>query len=217
MCGRFVLKTPVEELARLFGFTERPNFPARYNVAPTLDCPVVRPGPSLALLRWGLVPFWARDVREGVKSINARAESVAETRNFARSFRERRCLVPADGFYEWQGEGKEKQPYFITAADGVPLAFAGVWDSWRPREGAPVESFAIITTEANGLMAPIHDRMPVVLPTLAWGPWLDASTPVAELKKLLQPAPEGMLVAHRVDRRVGNVRQDDPGLIVALQ
>lgn len=216
MCGRFVLKTPVEELARLFGFPERPNLPARYNVAPTDPCAVVRPGPALAVLRWGLVPFYARDIREGVRCINARAETVAENRAFARAFRERRCLVPADGFYEWKTEGKKKLPYFVAAADGVPLAFAGIWDRWRPRAGDPVESFSIITTDANAILAPIHDRMPVILPEASWSAWLDPKTPLPEIMALLKPAPEPRLVIHPVDRRVGNVREDDPALIAAI-
>lgn len=216
MCGRFVLKTPVDELARLFGFPERPNLAARYNIAPTDPCAVVRPGPSLAVLRWGLVPFYARDIREGVRCINARGESVAENRAFARAFRERRCLVPADGFYEWKSEGKAKQPYFFAAADGAPIAFAGIWDRWRPGSGDPVESFSIITTEANATMAPVHDRMPVILRQSAWGAWLDPKTPLPDLQAALKPAPDDYLVAHPVDRRVGNVREDAPSLIAAL-
>jgi putative SOS response-associated peptidase YedK len=216
MCGRFVLKTPVEELARLFGFPERPNFPARYNIAPTDPCAVVRAGPSLAVLRWGLVPFYARDIREGVKCINARAETAAATRAFARAFRERRCLVPADGFYEWRTEGKAKQPYYFAAADGAPIAFAGIWDRWRPRQAEPVESFSILTTGANALMAPIHDRMPVVLPRAAWGSWLDPATPLPAVEALLRPAPEAALVARKVDRRVGKVGEEGPELIAAL-
>ena len=213
MCGRFVLKTPVEALARLFGFPERPNLPARYNIAPTDPCAVVRPGPSLAVLRWGLVPFYARDLREGVKCINARGETAAGQRAFARAFRERRCLVPADGFYEWRTEGKVKQPYFFAAPDGAPFAFAGIWDRWRPRAGEPVESFAILTTAANGLMAPIHDRMPVVLPRGSWTAWLDPATPLPEIQALLQPAPKGTLAMHAVDRRVGKVGEEGPELI----
>jgi putative SOS response-associated peptidase YedK len=216
MCGRFVLKTPVDELGRLFGFPERPNLAARYNIAPTDPCAVVRPGPSLAVLRWGLVPFYARDIREGVRCINARAESVANNRAFARAFRERRCLVPADGFYEWKAEGKAKQPWFFAAADGAPIAFAGIWDRWRPASGDPVESFSIITTDANATMAPIHDRMPVILPQAAWGAWLEPQTKLPELRAVLKPAPAASLVAHPVDRRVGNVREDAPELIAAL-
>jgi putative SOS response-associated peptidase YedK len=216
MCGRFVLRTPVEELARFFGFPERPNLPARYNIAPTDPGAVIRPGPSLAVLRWGLVPFYARDIREGARCINARAEGVAGNRAFARAFRERRCLVPADGFYEWKAEGKAKQPWVFAAANGGPLAFAGIWDRWRPREGEPVESFSIITTGANATMAPIHDRMPAILPEAAWSAWLDPATPLTEIAALLKPAPESTLVRHKVDRRVGNVREDGPALIAAL-
>lgn len=216
MCGRFVLATPVDELGRLFGFPERPNLAPRYNIAPTDTCAVVRSGPSLALLRWGLVPFYARDIREGVRCINARAEGVAQHRAFARAFRERRCLVPADGFYEWETAGKAKQPYYVAAADGKPIAFAGIWDRWKPPEGEVVESFSIITTDANATIAPIHDRMPVVLPREAWDVWLAPTTPIAELQALLKPAPDSALVARPVDRRVGNVREDDPGLIVPL-
>jgi putative SOS response-associated peptidase YedK len=213
MCGRFVLKTPVEELARLFGFPERPNLAPRYNVAPTDPCPVVRAGPALAILRWGFLPFWAKHLREGARSINVRAETVATNRGFAPAFAARRCLVPADGFYEWKTEGKLKQPWFVAAADGAPIAFAGIWERWRPPEGDPVESFAILTTRANALLAQLHDRMPVVLAPDAWSAWLDPATPPARLAALLAPAPEESLVMHEVDRRVGNVRVDDPGLI----
>jgi putative SOS response-associated peptidase YedK len=168
------------------------------------------------MMRWGLLPSFVKDPKAGPPMINARAEGIASKSAFRGAFAERRCLVPADGFYEWKAEGKAKQPWFFAAANGGPLAFAGIWDRWRPREGEPVESFSIITTGANATMAPIHDRMPAILPEAAWSAWLDPATPLTEIAALLKPAPESTLVRHKVDRRVGNVREDGPALIAAL-
>src|SRR5437899_201370 len=182
MCGRFVLTTPAEALRRIFGFIEQPNLPPRYNIAPTQDVPVIRQRRepagqrTLQMLRWGLVPSWAESLAGGAKMINARAETVMAKPAFGRAFERRRCLVPADGFYEWRPGDPAKQPYLITARDGAPLAFAGLWERWSPpaRERellAPdgeaarrpyIDSFTIVTTTANAALATLHPRMPVI-------------------------------------------------------
>jgi len=169
MCGRFVQKSPPELLRERFGTVNSvPNYPARYNAAPTDDIAVVRFNPeteqrSLDLLRWGLIPHWAKDPSIGNRLINARAEALAEKPSFRDAFHRRRCLVPADAFYEWRPEGSRKQPYAIAFRDGEPMALAGLWENWRDPEGNWVRTFTIVTTAANDLLQPIHDRMPVVI------------------------------------------------------
>ena len=178
MCGRFLLHTPVDTLQRAFGFAERPNLRPRYNIAPTQTVPIVRQkdggGRELALVRWGLIPSWAKEAGIGGRLINARAETVAEKPAFRGAFRKRRALVPADGFYEWRKrEGdRPKQPLLVRRRDGQPFAFAGLWEHWRGPEGE-VETCTILTTEANAALAPIHDRMPVILDPACYDRWLD--------------------------------------------
>ena len=217
MCGRYSLTTPVEGIRRLFDFAALPNLPARYNIAPTQPAPVVRRGGDgrreLALLRWGLVPSWAKDASIGSRLINARAETVADKPAFRAAFKSRRCLVVADGFYEWRKLGDGKQPYRITLADGGPFAFAGLWERWAPAAGEAIESFAIVTTDANPRLRPIHDRMPVILDPAGHETWLDGG-PAA--LTLLRPFPGDALAVHAVDRRVNNPRHDDPACIAPL-
>jgi putative SOS response-associated peptidase YedK len=221
MCGRFLLHAPVDTLQRAFGFAERPNLRPRYNVAPTQTVPVVRRshrdggGRELALARWGLIPSWAKDASIGNKLINARAETVAEKPAFRGAFRERRALVPADGFYEWRKRegGGPKQPLLIRRRDGEPFAFAGLWEHWRGPEGE-VETCTILTTEANAALAPIHDRMPVILDPASYDRWLDPAQPRAE--ELLQPCPDEWLEAFPVSTRVNNVRNDVVELIAPM-
>lgn len=212
MCGRYSITTPVEALARLFGFPERPNLAPRYNMAPTQIAPAVREedgGRHLALLRWGLVPFWAKDIAIGARLINARAETLAEKPAFRDAFRKRRCLLPADGFYEWQAVESRKRPYLIRRRDGRPLAFAGLWESWRGGGEAPLETFTIVTTEANGTLRPIHGRMPVIVEEEAFALWLSPPSDGAGLRELLRPAREDLLETIEVSTRVNNVRNDD--------
>ncbi len=223
MCGRYTLTTPPEALRDLFAFEgPSPNLAPRYNIAPTQDAPVVRrredgDGRELALLRWGLVPSWSKEPKSGYSTINARAETVAEKPAFRRPMRSRRCLVPADGFYEWRPAGRRKQPYRIVMKDGAPFAFAGLWDRWRGGDGETIESFTIIVTEANALLRPIHDRMPVILDPADYAAWLEAGPEaVPYLKDLLRPYPAEMMTAYPVDPRVGNPRHDDPALIEPL-
>ena len=216
MCGRYSLTTPVEALRNLFGFRESPNLAPRYNIAPTQEVAAVRPsGESgdrqFVTLRWGLIPSWAKDPAIGSRMINARAETVAEKPAFRSAFRRRRCLVLADGFYEWKkGDGPAKQPWRITCADAGAFAFAGLWERWEPPDGEAVESCTIVTTNAAPAIAHIHPRMPVILEPSALETWL-AGDPMAATA-LLHPY-GAALRAYPVSRRVNNVRNDDPTLI----
>ena len=191
MCGRFNLTTPTDSLRALFGFDEMPNLPPRYNIAPTQDVAVVRLAgaerrPAFALLRWGLIPAWAKDVSIGSRMINARAETVAEKPAFRNAFRRRRCLIPADGFYEWEKRPDgAKQPWRITLESGAPFAFAGLWEHWSGADGSEAESCTIVTTAAADSIARIHERMPVILDRADFPAWL-SGTP-EEAQTLLQP------------------------------
>jgi putative SOS response-associated peptidase YedK len=223
MCGRYSITTPVEALARLFRFGgPLRNLPPRYNVAPTQQVPIVRRQHEgltgerdLAEVRWGLIPFWARNAPIGARMINVRAEGVADKPAFRRAFRQRRCLVPADGFYEWQKTGSSKQPWRITLKDGEPFAFAGLWERWeKAPDGVPVESCTIITAAANALVAKLHDRMPVILPAHAYPAWLgEDSALLPELRALLRPYPSEAMRAYRVSTAVNNVKNYGPECI----
>jgi putative SOS response-associated peptidase YedK len=216
MCGRYSLTTPVEALRRLFRFEQLPNLAPRYNIAPTQQAPVVRAagaGREIVMLRWGLVPAWAKEIA-GAPLINARGESVAEKPSFRGAFAKRRCLVPADGFYEWPVRpDKVKQPWRIGRRDNAPFAMAGLWDAWRAPDGANVESFTIVTTAASGEIAPLHDRMPVILATSDHDLWLNATSPRGETLALLRPFPANELTAYAVSTRVNKVANDDAACI----
>lgn len=221
MCGRFTLSTPAAALAEAFGGSPS-DYPApRYNVAPSQPVVALRQAQAgargeVVLLRWGLVPSWAESPQIGYRMINARSETVVGKPAFARSFRSRRCLVLADGFYEWQRGRGRRQPYYITLADGRPFAFAGLWDRWTGAAGA-VESCTILTTKANEIVGPIHDRMPVILETRAHALWLDASAAdVAAVKGLLRPYPEERMAAYAVTTYVNDPRHDDPNCLERL-
>ncbi|MDP8954433.1 MAG: SOS response-associated peptidase [Actinomycetota bacterium] len=226
MCGRYTSITPVEELAGYFGVEEvvADDLGPRYNVAPTdAIYAVARRGDGLRLgaLRWGLVPPWADDVRVGARLINARAESVADKPAFRQAFARRRCLLPADGFYEWQRAeaASSGQPWYVRRGDGQPLALAGLWETWRPqgRDEDRVVSATIVTTVANRSLAPIHHRMPVVLAADAWPFWLDpANHDIDALLRLLVPAPEDMLSPVAVKPLVNRVTHDGPALVEAI-
>jgi len=221
MCGRYSITQPVEAIQRVFKVAERPNLPPRYNVAPTQDVPAVRQGGDgerhLALLRWGLIPFWADDPSIGSRMINARAESAAQKNAFRAAFRRRRCLVVADGFYEWtkpETKGGRKQPYRVTLTDGGLFAFAGLWEHWRDEtSGETVESCTILTTDANDELADIHERMPVILNPASFETWLDPSTDPRDAQALLGPCPDRHVTAHPVSTRVNAVANDDAGVI----
>ena len=218
MCGRYSLTTPAEAVRRLFDYQGRPNLEPRYNVAPTDEVPVVRLAREAATrelvrMRWGLVPWWAKDIKVGAKAINARAETVAGKPTFREAFRERRCLVAADGFYEWQKDGKLRRPFRITRRDREPFAFAGLWEGFAPPEGETILSFTIITTEANALLRPLHGRMPVMLEAADHGAWLAPQTKAPALHALLRPFPDDELAFFEVSPRVNKVANDDPSVI----
>jgi putative SOS response-associated peptidase YedK len=237
MCGRYVLDCPLSVIAEQFGASLPPDpsvlgaaAHARWNIAPGSDILVIgqREGrPALAALRWGLVPRWARDPAIGNRLANARSEAIATKPSFRAAFRRRRCLVPASGFYEWQQRAgaERKQPWFMSATDGQLLAMAGLWEFWRRPEDSDSEmpqslrTVCLITTEPNALMAPIHDRMPVLLSGKACAQWLDPDTPPQVLEGLLSAAPEGFLQAWPVSRAVSKASHDGPELIapVSLQ
>lgn len=232
MCGRFVSSSPPDRIAAYFdadAASERlldrgPN----YNTAPTTEVFVVHDDGSarhLDAFRWGLVPSWAKDLSIGARMINARAETVASKPAFRRAFARRRCIIPADGFYEWKGDPlqpKRKQPYYIHRPDGEPYAFAGLWERWKGSTGSagedtdssPMRSCTIITTTANHRMAELHDRMPVVLPRSAWSTWMDPEVDDLDLLgSFLVPAPDALISFHAVSTEVNNARNKGEHLV----
>lgn len=227
MCGRYVSASPPDELARYFSATlPEETIEESYNVAPTTSVYAVRSfegSRALTSMRWGLVPFWAKDVKIGSKMINARSETAPSKPAFRRAFAKRRCILPADGFYEWQKVAGQqtKQPFFIHRDDDEPLAFAGLYEDWYPKDedgndipdADPLTSCTILTTEANEAMAAIHDRMPVMLPPRVWGEWLDEATDASYLRSLLVPAPASLLRMRPIATAVNNVRNNGPELI----
>ena len=223
MCGRYTLTCTPEVLAEAFQLEAAPDLQPRYNVAPSQGVACVRAGlrsrkREAVLLRWGLVPSWAGDPAMGMKLINARAETVAEKPSFRKPFRERRCLVPADGYYEWKREGSRKQPYHIRLNSERPFAFAGLWDRWTGEDGKTIESCTILTTTPNERLASIHDRMPVILPPAAYEPWLDPGLQDAtRLVPFLTPYPADAMIAVAVSRRVNDPRVDDARCLEALE
>ena len=217
MCGRYTLKTPVEKLAEEFGFDDSSvELPPNYNVAPTQGVAAVLEEDGrrrLEVLRWGLIPPWADDPQIGSRMINARAETAPEKPSFRRAFRERRCLIPADGFYEWQRANGGKQPYYIHMKEARPFAFAGLWESWKEEGGPEIRSCTILTTKPNALAGEIHDRMPVILPTGSYDVWLDPEAEKDELYGLLAPYPEDEMEAYPVSRYVNSPQNNDPRCI----
>ena len=214
MCGRYVLTSPGEAIAEHFRLAAVPVYPPRYNIAPTQTALVVRETPAgrreAVGLRWGLVPFWAKEPSIGSRLINARAEGLADKPAFRAAFRRRRCLVPADGFFEWQAlAGRRKQPYHVRLAAGEPFAMAGLWEQWRPPEGDPVATFTIVTTAANGALRVLHDRMPVIVAPADYDEWLSAPDPSA----LLGPPAGAVFAVAPIGTRVNDVRNDDPGVL----
>jgi putative SOS response-associated peptidase YedK len=226
MCGRFVSASPPDEIAKYFDATGTPEalLEPSYNVAPSNDVyVVVESGGTrhLDTFHWGLVPFWAKDIKVGYKMINARADGLTTKNAFKRAFAKRRCIIPVDGFYEWEKitGRKQKQPMFIARPDGEPLALAGLWEVWRgPDKDNPsdevLRSCTIITGEPNDKIAEIHDRMPIILPPSAWEEWLDPDNDDLEaLVKLLVPAPSHLLELRPVSLLVNNVREKGPELL----
>ncbi|HJO70052.1 MAG TPA: SOS response-associated peptidase [Rhodospirillales bacterium] len=217
MCGRFSLTASWDEIRRYYDLIDAPmNLAPRYNVAPTQTVPVVRRTSAreceAVMMRWGLIPSWAKDARLGARMINARAETVAEKPAFRGAFRSRRCLVPADGFYEWQARTKGKQPYRIARPDGGLFSFAGLWERWeKAPDGAPVESFTFLTTTATPELHPIHPRMPVILKSSDHAAWLDGE--VAGAHPVGGGAGDETLVAIPIGTRINDVRNDDDACI----
>lgn len=223
MCGRYSVAPPgtAEDIAELFEAIDRGDLAPRYNVAPSQNAPVVRlDGTSereIVSLRWGLVPFFAKDAKVGFSNINARAETVADKPAFREAFERRRCLVIATGYYEWQPTGnKTKQPFNIHPIDAPVFAMAGIWERWKGPAGDGIQSFAIITTGAATGLSAIHDRMPAILEPASWSLWLDPDAPRARLTGLLKPYPGERLEAYRVDARVGSHKNDDPACVAPL-
>jgi putative SOS response-associated peptidase YedK len=209
MCGRYGLNHPDPVLADWYRASFIPELKPRYNIAPTMEILAVRDtdsGRMGSMMRWGLIPYWIKDMKKLPVLNNARAETVAEKPAFRQSFRQRRCLIPASGFFEWKTEGRRKQPYFISSRDGAPFSFAGVWETWDSDTGETKESCAIITTECNALMQPIHDRMPVILSQDTWDTWLDPNLRRDEiLLSLLKPFDADRMQAWPVTPAVGKV------------
>jgi putative SOS response-associated peptidase YedK len=227
MCGRYVIISTPEAIRALFGYSEQPNFPSRYNVAPTQPIPIVRlvdGKRTFALMRWGLLPSWVKDPKGFALLINARGESVLDKPAFRNAMRRRRCLIPTDGFYEWQAgaTGAPKRPYFVRAqrgGDGTapPLAFAGLYETWTGPNGEEVDTAAIITTTANRTLAAIHERMPVFVPQEAFDLWLNCANVEADVAAaLIRPAPETLLEAYVISPAVNRVVNDSAALIAPL-
>ena len=224
MCGRYSLTSPLDDLVEVFQVSEiaLEDYRPRFNIAPTQQVPILARGGAglrLGMLRWGLVPHWADDPRIGNRMINARSETVATMPAFRDAFRLRRCLVPADGFYEWMTtEGGEpgkrgkasKTPYWIHRPDRAPFAFAGLWERWRSPAGERLNTFTILTTSASERIRPLHDRMPVVIRPEHWSIWLDPNTDAASLRALLEPAPDAFFDAWPVSKAVNSPEVDDP-------
>ncbi len=221
MCGRYYRRSDKQRIAEAFRIGIPPTFDIlpSYNVAPQTFQPIVRLDAEsrqreLALLRWGLIPFWAKDAKIGYSTINAKAETLATAPAFRAALKRRRCLVPADGFYEWQPlDTKTKQPWAITLKDGSPFAFAGLWDTWKDKTtGQPLETYTIITTEPNELTAKLHNRMPVILAPRDYERWLAPADPARLPIDLLRPFDADLMTSWKVSSAVGNVRNNSPDL-----
>lgn len=226
MCGRFTLHVSPEEIAEHFGVEAPERLADRYNIAPTQPVGIVRLDRSglereWQLVHWGLIPSWSKDPNVGSRMINARGETVAEKPSFRAAFRRRRCLVPADGFYEWKRTGSSKQPYFIYLKSDAPFAFAGLWEIWTGPDGSELESCTIITTEPNELMADLHDRMPVILSPDDYAEWLgtgkdSTAKELEQIRHLIRPLDAKLMGAHPVSTRVNSPMQEGSSLIAPL-
>ncbi len=221
MCSRYSLTSPPEAVRSYFNFKSAADFPPRYNIAPTQPVAIVRLDlrgeRELALVRWGLIPSWVEDPREFSTLLNARAETAPDKPSFRAAMRHKRCLVPADGFYEWTGPVGDKRPSLIRPKAGGPMAFAGLWEHWLGADGSELETMAILTTSANRTVAPIHDRMPVILPPECFATWLDCkSVSAKDAAMLLAPAPERLLEVIKVSKAVNNPRHEGPELQVPV-
>jgi putative SOS response-associated peptidase YedK len=225
MCGRYYRRSDKQRIAEHFRLHpgSMPDFISSYNVAPQTFQPIIRLNRDtgereVVMMRWGLIPFWSKNAKIGYSTINAKAETVATAPAFREAFKSRRCLIPADAFYEWQKiDAKTKQPFAIGMKDGSPYAFAGLWERWRdPATREPLETFTVITTDPNELVQPLHDRMPVILEPKDYDRWLHLDDPTHPPIDLLRAFQAEQMIAWKVDGRVGNVRNDDEGCIESL-
>ena len=217
MCSRYSLTSPAEAVRAYFKVGGTDAFPPRYNIAPTQPVAIVRTsfaGPrELTLVRWGLIPAWVKDPREFTTLLNARSESVLDKPSFRNAMKYRRCLVPADAFYEWTGPKSDKRPYLIRPRAGGPMAFAGLWEHWQGADGSELETMAIVTTGPNATLHPIHDRMPVILAPADFEAWLDIKGfPAEAAADLLRPAPDDFLEAFAIGKAVSNPRAEGADL-----
>jgi putative SOS response-associated peptidase YedK len=221
MCGRFAQRTHPKRLAEEFKVGAVPEVEARYNIAPTQNILGVREvteGREMTFFKWGLIPSWAKDASMGARLINARSETIGEKPAFREAFKKRRCIIPADGFYEWQRTGEKKQPFFFRLSDESSFGFAGLWEKWQDGEGKAIESCTIITTEANDVLRPVHDRMPVILHPEEYALWLgDDERQQGLLAELLRPYPAEAMVVYPVSPLVNSPRNKGAELIVQVE
>jgi putative SOS response-associated peptidase YedK len=222
MCSRYSLTSPPEAVRAYFGYADTPNFPARYNVAPTQAIAVValdRQGVRrFRLMRWGLLPTFVKDPKPFPTLINARSEEVLEKSSFRHAMRFRRCLVPADGFYEWTGPKGKRRPFLLRPREARLIAFAGIYERWRDADGVEIDTVAILTCPANGTIGLLHDRMPVVLPLEHFAAWLDVKgTPAETAANLLRPAPDALLEAIEMHPKINDSKRDEPGIQEPLE
>ena len=218
MCGRFVSDISPQQLQEAYGLLSLPDITARYNIAPSQQVAVIRQNDAkqreLALLKWGLIPPWAKDASIGYKMINARSETVYEKPSFRSALKSRRCIFPVSGFYEWQKIGKEKVPHYIYLIDKAIMSLAGLWESWKSPEGVLIETCTILTTAANSSIKKIHDRMPVILHQDEIDIWLNKNVDDLDgLKELFHPYPSGLIQEHVVSKEVNNPKNDQPTCI----
>jgi len=219
MCGRYIITSAPDALRRLFAYGAQPNFPPRYNIAPTQPVPVViaeNGAREFRLMRWGFLPSWVKDPSAFGLVINARSETVLEKPSFRNAIRRRRCLLPADGYYEWQSTPSRKRPFLIRRQDGQPFGFAGVAETWAGPNGEEVDTVAIVTAAAGERMAGLHDRVPVTIDPQDFASWLDAATDIDSAQQLLTAPPEGAFVWHEVSTAVNRVANDAPELLLPL-
>ncbi|MGE0566098.1 MAG: SOS response-associated peptidase [Pseudolabrys sp.] len=219
MCGRYSVTTAPDAMRRLFRYGELPNFPPRYNVAPTQPIAVVRLVDGerhFVLMRWGLWPSWVKDPKTFALLINARGETAAEKPAFRAAMKRRRCLIPADGFYEWQRDGARKRPFYIRQRSQEPFAFAGLWETWTGPNGEELDTAAIVTIGANATLKPIHDRMPVIVPPDAFDLWLDPNADAKLVQTLIVPAPDDLLEAYESSTAVNRTANDGPQLLLPV-
>jgi len=218
MCGRYLITTAPEALRKLFRYAEQPNFPARYNVAPTQPVPIVRMwegARQFALVRWGFLPAWVKDPKNFSLLFNARGDTALEKPAFRNAMVRRRCLFPADGFYEWKADGKTRRPFAVLPKKGGPVAFAGLWETWMDPNGEEVETAAILTTDANHTLRHIHSRMPAVIPPDAFDLWLDCRSVEASVAAaMLVPAQEELFEAYEIGPAVNRAANDTPDLLL---